>query len=118
MKHRLLTLIPALVFVLSLGLAALPATSISAQTPAPTVSPVTTTLTGINRAFALRVRESPSLRATRLFFLKRNQMVTILGISDNHRWFKIKTQDGKVGWVYRFFIRLVGGHIANLATLQ
>src|SRR5579859_5052997 len=102
MKQRLFLVLSLPVILLSLVLAALPAASVSAQTSAPTPIPTAyiTTLTGVNRALVLRVRQAPSLRSNRVFFLTRGQIVTILGISENRRWFKIKTQDGKVGWVY------------------
>ncbi|HLY25873.1 MAG TPA: SH3 domain-containing protein [Aggregatilineales bacterium] len=118
MKRPLLLFFSVMMCTLSLFLAVLPAVSVNAQAPAPSPTAYITTLTGVNRALVLRVRESPSLRGARLFTLQRGQIITILGISTNHRWFKIKTKDGKVGWVYRFFIRLAGGHISNLATLQ
>ncbi len=121
LKRHFLVMIPALGIILGLVFTALPTASVSAVAAASTPTPAPsgfTTLTGISRVYFLRVRDAASTRAKRLFFLQRGDKVTVLGISKNRRWLKILTQDGKIGWVSGFYIKLVGGHVSNLETVQ
>ena len=79
-------------------------------------TPVKSPLPGIVRVFGLRVREGASIRW--MFKLSRNTKVTVLGLSSNHHWLKIRTADGRIGWVSAAYIKLVGGRFINLPIVQ
>ncbi len=122
MKRQLMMSAAALGFVMMVALASVPVT---AQTATPTPveffvrpTPAIMTLTGANRTWKLRVRAGASRIQPTLFDLTFRELVTILGISPNLQWFYIRTADGRTGWVYRFYIDLIGGHIFNLPVIE
>lgn len=123
MKRQMILSASALGFILMVALASVPVT---AQTATPTPIPFIVIrptvaimpLSGINRTWRLRVRAGASRIEPVLFDLTFRELVTILGISPNLQWFYIRTANGRTGWVYRFYMDLVGGHIYNLPVIQ
>ncbi len=115
----------ALGFAVLVVLASVPATAQTAATPTPEVPVIVIrptiaimTLSGTCRAWRLRVRIGPSKAEAAIFDLQQGELVSILGISTNLQWFMIKTADGNRGWVSRFYMNLVGGHIYNLPVID
>lgn len=60
----------------------------------------------------VRLRENPNLEAKHLGFLNKGDKVKVLDRSGikvqiremNDYWYKVKTEDGTVGWAYGHFI--------------
>ncbi|MCC7450566.1 MAG: DUF11 domain-containing protein, partial [Anaerolineae bacterium] len=56
--------------------------------------------------YRLRVRTGPGLQFQQIGTLQGKQLVTLLGRDSRGRWFLIRLQNGGVGWVSAFYIRV------------
>ncbi|MCC7451967.1 MAG: DUF11 domain-containing protein, partial [Anaerolineae bacterium] len=56
--------------------------------------------------YRLRVRTGPGLQFPQIGTLQGKQLVTLLGRDSRGRWFLIRLQNGGVGWVSAFYIRV------------
>ncbi len=74
------------------------------STPLPTRPPVTATVSvgGQGRVIepiGLALRASPEAEGTYIGGVPMNEVVTVLGLSEDGRWQRIRRQDGQEGWV-------------------
>ena len=66
----------------------------------------------------LRLREGASLKYAVITLLNKNNIVTILEISDkkdkinhlNYFWYKVKTKSNKIGWIYGYYLKPIKGN--------
>ncbi len=73
------------------------------ETPAPTPTPA---ITGVIIPELANVRAAPSMDAPVLDGAAKNEFVTILGRTADGIWYKIKRENGVIGWVYFELVRL------------
>jgi uncharacterized protein YraI len=80
--------------------------AVPTQTPLPYIPPGAQTATVI-RAYALNIRDAPSLGGYRLGRIFRGQTYAVIGRDDNARWFLLQL-GGYQGWAYGYYLFVSG----------
>lgn len=73
------------------------------ETPAPSPTP---SIIGVVIPELANVRASPAMDAPILDGAAKNEFITILGRTTDGTWYKIKRENGVIGWVYFELVRL------------
>ncbi len=77
-----------------------------------------TSVKSVKTTAGLNLRKDPSTKNPRIGFVEQGSVLTVLGISSDNNWYKVKTPGGQEGYVSAQYVQNVSGNSNNNSTVD